>query len=100
MGQKLRPDQLELYKRIDEILWNDWDPIGVSGSSDGRDEYYAYLPHVFRMALKNTAPSSIAEYLNNVAANRMGLNLPMERHLSLRTVLRVEPAQSERLVAQ
>jgi len=83
MGQKPRPDQLELYKRIYEILWNDWDPIGVSGSSDRRDEYYGHLPHVFRMAVKNTAPSSIAEYLNNVATNRMGLNLPMERHLAV-----------------
>jgi len=33
--------------------------------------------------VKNTAPSSIAEYLNNVATNRMGLNLPMERHLAV-----------------
>ncbi len=30
MVSKLSPDQLALYKRIDEILWADWDPIGVS----------------------------------------------------------------------
>ncbi len=24
--------QKELYKKVDEILWNDWDPIGVNDS--------------------------------------------------------------------
>jgi hypothetical protein len=38
MGRRLPPEQLELY--IDEILWKDWGPIGVS-KIDGwsRDEY-------------------------------------------------------------
>ncbi len=26
---KLSAEQIKLYKEIDEILWNDWDPIGV-----------------------------------------------------------------------
>ena len=30
MGQKLPANLLQLYKGIDEILWKDWDPIGVS----------------------------------------------------------------------
>lgn len=28
----------ELYKAIDEVLWNDWDPIGVNDIAP-RDEY-------------------------------------------------------------
>ena len=50
MGQKLPAKQLELYKRIDEVLWQDWDPIGVSDCEGARDEYHSYLPKVFRMA--------------------------------------------------
>ena len=30
MGKKSTADQLQLYKGIDDILWKDWDPIGVS----------------------------------------------------------------------
>ena len=44
MGQKLPADQLQLYKGIDDILWKDWDPIGISGLGGPRDEYHAYLP--------------------------------------------------------
>lgn len=51
MGHKLPPDQMALYRRIDEILRNDWDPIGVSGIPEARDEYYDYLPIVFRLVL-------------------------------------------------
>ena len=27
-------EQSELYKSIDEILWNDWDPIGANQFGD------------------------------------------------------------------
>ena len=37
MGKKLPPDQLELYKRIDEILFYKWDPIGISDGDWARD---------------------------------------------------------------
>jgi hypothetical protein len=48
MGKTLPPDQLALYKRIDEILWEDWDPIGVVAFGDAaRDEYQSYLPSIF-----------------------------------------------------
>lgn len=73
MGQKLPLDQLALYKRIDEILWKDWDPIGISDMPQARDEYYGYLPHVFSLALDNQPAEKIAEYLHWVASERMGL---------------------------
>jgi hypothetical protein len=36
MGKKLTPNQMELYKRIDEILFYKWDPIGISDSDWAR----------------------------------------------------------------
>ena len=72
MGIKLPPDQMELYRRIDEILWNEWDPIGVSGISGARDEYHGYLPIVFRLALEGSE-ERIAEYLLSVETENMGL---------------------------
>ena len=62
MGQKLSADQLQLYKGIDEILWKEWDPIGVS-SYGLRDEYNRYLPQVFKLAFEDATLREIAEYL-------------------------------------
>ena len=73
MGQKLPPDKLELYKRIDEILFYKWDPIGISNINWSRDEYQMYLPQVFQLALNNDSPKPIAEYLTQITTERMGL---------------------------
>ena len=48
MGTKLEPHDEELYRRVDEVLHYIWDPIGVAGAPMARDEYYAYLPQIFR----------------------------------------------------
>lgn len=73
MGRKLPPDQLELYKRVDEILFYRWDPIGISDSDWPRDEYQSYLPRVFGMVLESETPDKIAEFLGRIATENMGL---------------------------
>ena len=72
MGKKLPPRQLELYQAIDEILWRDWDPIGLFGIDGARDECQMYLADVFHLALEGNR-AKIADYLFLVAAERMGL---------------------------
>lgn len=75
MGMKLPPDQLALYRGIDEILWRDWDPIGVFAYEDAaRDEYRGYVPQVFQLALRGASPLEIAEYLCGVVTERMELS--------------------------
>ncbi|ESE40049.1 hypothetical protein [Shewanella decolorationis] len=83
MGIKLPPDQLALYKRIDEILYHDWDPIGVSGLGGPADEYYGYLPQVFKRALYADDPQEIAEYLTWVTVERMGVSPAKEHDLKI-----------------
>jgi hypothetical protein len=83
MGKPLPPDQLEVYKRIDDILWRDWDPIGVTGIEQARDEYYAYLPEVFRMLLEGATSSEIAAYLQQVTTQSMGLDSTLEDHVGV-----------------
>jgi hypothetical protein len=39
MNNKLTINQSELFRRIDEILFYVWDPIGVNDSPYARDEY-------------------------------------------------------------
>jgi hypothetical protein len=72
MGEKLPPDQMELYRRTDEILHYIWDPIGISDAPYARDEYHGYLPHVYSLLLKNDK-EGIRSYLLDVTENRMGL---------------------------
>ena len=76
MRRKLPAEQLQLYKDIDEILWKDWDPIGVSSMGAPRDEYNTYVPQVFKLAIEDAAPLKIAEYLHRVVTERMGLYVP------------------------
>lgn len=94
MGKTLPPDQLQLYNGIDEVLWKDWDPCGVSGHQGARDEYYSYLPEAFRLVMENATPAVIAQYLDDITTHRMGMlsNLKRSREiaeklLSLRRVL-------------
>ncbi|WP_176046558.1 hypothetical protein [Burkholderia sp. BCC1644] len=74
MGQKLSDSELELYRRVDEVLHYVWDPIGVATSPAARDEYQGYLPRVFAMLREEMDAAHLATYLDSVATESMGLN--------------------------
>ena len=74
MGEKLPPDQMELYRRVDEVLHYLWDPIGIAGAPEARDEYYSYLPHVFSLVQRDAPSEEIISYLVTIATERMGLS--------------------------
>ena len=65
---------MELYKRIDEVLFYKWDPIGISDGDWARDEYQSYLPRVFKLALESSKPEPIADYLTVIATEKIGLS--------------------------
>jgi hypothetical protein len=73
MGQKLAPEQIELYRRVDEVLHYVWDPIGVAGTPEARDEYDAYLPYVFSLLHRDASSEEITGYLLETATERMAL---------------------------
>ena len=64
---------MKLYRQTDEILHYMWDPIGVAGIAQARDEYHSYLPQVFQLVLKNETKEKIASYLVDIEENRMGI---------------------------
>lgn len=41
MGHKLSQADMDLYRAVDEVLHFIWDPIGVRGFPEARDEYHA-----------------------------------------------------------
>lgn len=63
---------MALYKRVDEILFYKWDPIGISDDCP-RDEYHHYLPKVFGMLKDGETERTIADYLTLVTTDTMGL---------------------------
>jgi hypothetical protein len=79
MGMKLPPKELELYKRCDEVLHYVWDPIGVAGVPQARDEYDSYLPQVFRMVVDGVSRERIVDHLVNVESEYMGLTASRSR---------------------
>ncbi len=78
MNKKLTSEQAKLFKRIDEILWGDWDPIGVNYNENIRNEYQSYVPQAFRLAHDDSEVSEIALYLNRIVTEKMGLQSNFE----------------------
>lgn len=71
MGIKLTESKLTFYKFIDNLLYTDWDPIGISEINGPTDEYHSYLPIVFNLALQSSDINIIADYLFKVETKRM-----------------------------
>jgi hypothetical protein len=87
MGQKLSPPDMELYRATDEVLQYLWDPIGVAGAPGARDEYYSYLPKVYRLLKDGKNEIEIAHYLNTVQTERMGLATNTEKNKKIGLIL-------------
>jgi hypothetical protein len=73
MVMRLDPRDQELYRRVDEILHYIWDPLGVRGVPQARDEYDSYLPKIFQLVRDETPADIIAQHLTDIVVNRMGL---------------------------
>jgi len=70
----MKSEHKELYKQIDEILWQDWDPIGINDEENVRDEYDGYIPQVFSLKIQGADKNKIADYLYQMETINMGIN--------------------------
>ena len=70
---KMTSDQKKLYEIIDEILWKEWDPIGVNDTEDVRDEYQSYTPYIFSLVIHGADKIKITEHLYNIETINMGM---------------------------
>lgn len=69
----LSSNDRELLRRIDEVLHYLWDPIGVAGVPQARDEYESYVPQIFRLLKTTVGGKEVAEYLGWLSTEHMGL---------------------------
>jgi hypothetical protein len=67
----LSPQDKELLRRIDEVLHYLWDPIGIAGWPQCRDEYESYVPHVFQLLKRTGDGREVAEYLYWLSTERI-----------------------------
>ena len=70
---KLPPKDMELYRRVDEVLHYRWDPCQAAGVPQARDEYNGYLPQVFQLVRRGANAQAVAEHLATIERERMGL---------------------------
>jgi len=65
---------------VRQLLWLEWDPIGVNQASEATDEYDRYADAAYVMLMDQRANAeAIAEYFYWVAAVHMGLGESEER---------------------
>jgi len=70
--------QQELLTRVNEVLHYIWDPIGVRGEPNARDEYDSYVPGVYSLLHDGATAEQIATHLDKIATERMGLSSNMK----------------------
>ena len=73
MSIQLEHHQLELRSRIDEVLHYIWDPIGVAGSPEARDEYDGYVTPIYNLLVDGQENDRIYKVLLELSVGHMGL---------------------------
>ena len=76
MGRSYNRD---LLRRVDEVLYYIWDPIGVSEEPCARGEYSSYAPQVFKLVEASDTIHPISEYLASIISTRMGFSPDKKR---------------------
>ncbi len=61
----------EIHEAIRQILYQEWDPIGVSGSAPG-DEYDAYVGPIYRILVGSRSERKLIDYLLLTERNIIG----------------------------
>ena len=71
----LRQAYKRAIKRINNILWKDWDPIAAGVPED---EYEPYAPPILRLLLDGADKAAISNYLFTTAANTIACPITRE----------------------
>jgi hypothetical protein len=64
-----------MVERVREILFREWDPIGVNGYETCREEYDSYAPTLVRYLREGADEHRIAAHLTRLARDAMGLSV-------------------------
>jgi hypothetical protein len=77
----------ELERRVDEVLFYEWDPLAFKGEPFTRNEYRCYVQEVLSCLEHNYSSEVVAELLTDIVENRMGLAINRESALTVGKLL-------------
>lgn len=81
------PKDKELLKRIDEVLFYLWDPIGVNDEPNARDEYETYASLTFGLLIRGATAEDIATYLAEVQIELMEQDADITKNKKIADIL-------------
>ena len=87
MKHGLGPEDRRLHPAISEILHYIWDPIGIAGIPEARDEYEGYVAAILSLLRSDAGESAIVDYLVEVETDSMGLERPREHSIKTAELL-------------
>lgn len=67
-----KQDLHDVHQAVREVLWTQWDPIGVNENDQCRDEYDDYVPIAAKLAIRGD-DAALALYLVSVRLGSMRL---------------------------
>ena len=77
--------KLQMVKVV--LHWT-WDPIGVRGIEEAKDEYDSYASPVLELLERGSADEEVAAYLTCVETERMELNPQRDKNADVAALLR------------
>ena len=83
LGIILKMEKSELWIKVDKILWEDWDPIGVNDNGAPDDEYRGYIPSIIKLIIADADESKITKLLHQHANMNMGLSTKIADHAEI-----------------
>jgi hypothetical protein len=85
MSTKFSQEEKKLYEKIDEILYNEWNPIGFGDLP--RDEYSSCVPEIYKLKKASASIETIAQTLFRIETTHMGLPGNMEKCWLIGTII-------------
>lgn len=64
-----------LLATVQEILFREWDPIGINDNELCRDEYDSYAPVICRWLQAGIDESQLAAHLSQIQTESMGMSV-------------------------
>ena len=87
MNSELPEVPARYLRRFGEVLHYAWDPIGVAGCPQARDEYDSYLQSICRLVMGGADAKVVANHLTQVVTDAMGLSANRKKDLEVAGIL-------------
>ncbi len=83
-----RTERRARLQSVEIVLHWAWDPIGVGGIIEARNEYDSYALPLLEMLERGAPDEEVADYLTSIEANRMGLKANTNKNADIAAMLR------------